>query len=208
MPPPESARIRTRRRRRRGSCASPSRVASMCSLAVFEPAFASPQQEGQRLPAALSAVVSEDGQRVMPIGFLPRGHGLLFLRARGHDRRVDIDRDQVRRPRRAQRRRPGPRPAARAAARAARMAFSARGASAARRVTSRETTGSEATGPASSGCARSTATSARQSPPSATATARSVMIFPGLCTARAGRHRSSAVLQAAVQAGGPQRPDQ
>lgn len=34
--------------------------------------------------------------------------------------------------------------------------------------------------------------SARQSPPSAGATARPVMIFPRPCTARAGRHRSSA----------------
>ncbi len=81
---------------------------------------------------------------------------------------------------------------ARAAARAVRMAFSARGASLARRPTSRETTGSEATGPNSPGSARSIATSARQSPPSASATTRSATIFPGPCTARAGRHRSSA----------------
>ena len=35
MPPPESVRINTRRRARRGSCASASRAVSMCSAAVF-----------------------------------------------------------------------------------------------------------------------------------------------------------------------------
>jgi hypothetical protein len=79
----------------------------------------------------------------------------------------------------------------RAVARALRIARSARGASAARAVTSRETTGSEATGPASSGWARSTAISARQSPPRASATTRSATIFPGSCTARGARHRAS-----------------
>jgi hypothetical protein len=67
----------------------------------------------------------------------------------------------------------------RAAARADRIAVSDRGASAAKTAISRDTTGPEATGPNSSGCARSAATSARQSPPSASATTRSVMIFPG-----------------------------
>ena len=43
----------------------------------------------------------------------------------------------------------------------------------------------------SSGCSRSTAMSARQSPPSATAAARSAMILPGSCTARGVRHRES-----------------
>jgi len=80
----------------------------------------------------------------------------------------------------------------RAAARAARTAFSARGRSPASWLTSRDTTGSEATGPASSGCSRSTAISARQSPPSATAAARSATILPGSWTARGPRHRSSA----------------
>ena len=79
----------------------------------------------------------------------------------------------------------------RAAARADRMAFSARGRSPASWLTSRDTTGSDATGPASSGCSRSTAISARQSPPSATAAARSATIFPGSCTARGARHRAS-----------------
>ena len=79
----------------------------------------------------------------------------------------------------------------RAAARTARIAFSARGASAASRAISRETTGSEATGPDRPGCERSTAISARQSPPRATATARSAMTFPGSWTARGACHRCS-----------------
>ena len=208
MPPPESVRISTRRRRWRGSCASASRVASMWSAGGVRAGVPGPQQDRQRLPGAFGAVISEDSQRVMAVGLLPRGHGLLLLRARGHDRRVDIDRDQA--AARAGRRVAGqcPRPAAgrRPALRGWPSAPAAH--RAARRATSRETTGSEATGPNSSGCARSIATSARQSPPSASATARSVTIFPGLCTARAGRHRSSAAVQAAVQARDPQRPGQ
>ena len=78
----------------------------------------------------------------------------------------------------------------RASARAARIAFSARGPAPARSLASRETTGFDATGPASSGCSRSTAMSARQSPPSASAAARSAMTFPGSCTARGARHCS------------------
>ena len=78
----------------------------------------------------------------------------------------------------------------RAAARAARIAFSAGSPSAARSLTSRDTTGSDATGPARSGCSRSTAMSARQSPPRATAAARSAMTFPGSWTARGARHRA------------------
>ena len=79
----------------------------------------------------------------------------------------------------------------RAAARAARIASSARGPSAARDLTSRDTTGSDATGPARAGCSRSTAISARQSPPRATAAARSATILPGSWTARGARHRAS-----------------
>ena len=84
----------------------------------------------------------------------------------------------------------------RAAARASRIARSARGASAARAVTSRDTTGSDATGQASSGWERNTAMSARQSPPSASAMTRSAMIFPGSCTARGARHRASPAVRA------------
>ena len=49
---------------------------------------------------------------------------------------------------------------------------------------------------ASSGWERSTAMSARQSPPSASAMTRSAMIFPGSCTARAARHRASPAVRA------------
>jgi hypothetical protein len=80
----------------------------------------------------------------------------------------------------------------RAAARAARIAASARGPPAASVLTSRDTTGSDATGPARAGCSRSTAISARQSPPSASAAARSATILPGSCTARGARHGSRA----------------
>jgi hypothetical protein len=65
----------------------------------------------------------------------------------------------------------------------------ARGASAASALTSRGTTTPEATGPHSFGRARSTATSGRQSPPSASATTRSVRILPGSCTAHGARHQ-------------------
>ena len=93
----------------------------------------------------------------------------------------------------------------RAAARAARIAASARGPSAASALTSRDTTGSDATGPARSGCSRSTAISARQSPPSASAAARSATILPGSCTARGARHRLQGRGQAPAQAGHPHR---
>jgi hypothetical protein len=80
----------------------------------------------------------------------------------------------------------------RAAARAARIAASARGLSAARHLTSRDTTGSDATGPARAGSPRSTAISARQSPPSVSAAARPATILPGSGTARGARHGSRA----------------
>jgi hypothetical protein len=79
----------------------------------------------------------------------------------------------------------------RAAARADRTARSARGASADSTLTSLDTTGSDATGPARAGCSRSTAISARQSPPSAAAAARSAITLPGSWTARGARHRAS-----------------
>jgi hypothetical protein len=78
-----------------------------------------------------------------------------------------------------------------AAARAPRIAATA-SPSPARTSTSRDTVGSEATGPNSSGWARTTATSARQSPPSAIAAARSSTTLPGSCAARGARHRANA----------------
>lgn len=77
--------------------------------------------------------------------------------------------------------------------------------SAASAATFRETTGSKATGPYSSGSARSTATSARQSPPGATATARSATTFPGSWMERSRRHRARPSDRPAPQARHPQR---
>ena len=64
--------------------------------------------------------------------------------------------------------------------------------SAASAATTRETVGSEATCPNRSGWARTTARSEAQSPPSATAVARSTRTLPGSWTARAGRHGANA----------------
>ena len=54
MPPPESARTRALRRRWRGSWASASRVASIWSAAVFDPALParSMMASGSPFPAA------------------------------------------------------------------------------------------------------------------------------------------------------------
>ena len=76
------------------------------------------------------------------------------------------------------------------------MAANARGASAARASMVRETVGYEATGPYTPGSARSTAISARQSPPNASVTARSSITFAGSCTASGLRHGVSAALSA------------
>jgi hypothetical protein len=56
---------------------------------------ASPHQERQRLTAAIGAVISKRRSAGDAHRFLPRRHEHLLLRARGHDRRVDIDGDQV-----------------------------------------------------------------------------------------------------------------
>src|ERR1035437_10226863 len=72
------------------------------------------------------------------------------------------------------------------------IAASALVASAARVVISRGTVRSDAPRPNTAGSSRRIAMSARQSPPSATATARSSRIFPGSCVARGLRHEVSA----------------
>jgi hypothetical protein len=81
---------------------------------------------------------------------------------------------------------------ARAAALAAWIAFNTLAASAASAVIVRDTVGSEATGPNTAGSARSTATSAKQSPPRARVTARSVSTFAGSWTAVGFRHGARA----------------
>jgi hypothetical protein len=77
----------------------------------------------------------------------------------------------------------------RAAARAVLIAARTESASEAKVAISRDTVESEATRPNTPGWARSTAISAAASPPNATATARSVTIFPGSWTASGLRHR-------------------
>ena len=84
----------------------------------------------------------------------------------------------------------------RAAARAERSAATAvsvAAASTANAANNRETVGSEATTPNRSRCARTAATSATQSPPSATAIATSSNTLPGSWHARLARHGLSAL---------------
>jgi hypothetical protein len=190
VPPPESARNRTLRRRCRGSCARASRAASMWSAAVLDPAL-----PGRSTMASGSPLPAPPWSAQAVIGWKPK----VFFQV-GAARSLSecaitmvASRSTVTSAPSA----PGAAPAAsaharsRAADRAARIARSDRGRSAASELISRDTTGSEATGPARAGCSRSTAISARQSPPSASAAARSATILPGSCTARGARHRAS-----------------
>ena len=78
MPPPESARTSTLRRRRRGSWASASRAVSMWSAAVFEPGVPGPQHDGQRLPVPVCAVVGPGGHRMKPKVFFQVGAACSF----------------------------------------------------------------------------------------------------------------------------------
>jgi len=78
--------------------------------------------------------------------------------------------------------------AARAAAAARLIEVSTASPPAARRSTVRDTVGSDATRPNTAGCARSTAMSARQSPPNASVPARSRTTLPGSWTAVSGHH--------------------
>ena len=163
---------------------------NLCDLVSHGPGVAGAQHDGQRLPRPLR----RRGQRTRPGDGAHRssstsGRPAPCRSARSRSWRRCRPGSEIR-PRRRARRRPAPRRARGRAARALRIARSARGASVARAVTSRDTTGSEATGPASSGWERSTAISARQSPPSASAMTRSAMILPGSCTARGARHRA------------------
>lgn len=82
--------------------------------------------------------------------------------------------------------------AVRAFAAATAIASSARSGSAAKVSTSRDTVGSEATLPNTSGAWRRSATSARQSPPRVSMTARSHNTLAGSCTASGLRHGANA----------------
>jgi hypothetical protein len=76
--------------------------------------------------------------------------------------------------------------------RAASIARSARSTSTANRSISLDTVGSDATRPNTAGIDRTCPISARQSPPIATAIAKSSSTFPGSCTADGRRHGSNA----------------
>ena len=175
-----------------GNCASAWRATLMWSAAVFDPAFpgaAAPPAA----PRCRRPVVDERPQRVEPVPALERRRGGLLVRVRGDQGRVEVD-DQ-RPPRRAWSGAcspASPHARARAAARAVLIAFSAAGASAASAAIVRDTVGSDATRPYTPGSARSRATSARQSPPSASVNARSRTTLPGSCTAPGLRHGASA----------------
>jgi len=136
------------------------------------------------------AVVNERAQRVVPEAPLVRRGRVFFLRVRAHQGGIEINDQRVRgaddvtgavltsdRPR-----------GLAAVARAVLIA----GASAARVVNSRDTVASEATDPNTPGSSRRSATSARQSPPNATATARSSRILPGSWMANGLRHGANA----------------
>jgi len=121
------------------------------------------------------------------------GPACSLFRVRRHQRRVQVH-DQrlarvrvvVRRVDPGQRRHPSPR------RRAVLIPANAAGASAASAAIVRETVGSDATSPYRPGSPRSTATSARQSPPRARVTARSRTTLAGSCTANGLRHGASA----------------
>lgn len=83
--------------------------------------------------------------------------------------------------------------AAACAERSAMTAASVVASSTANAANNRDTVGSEATTPNKSRCARTAATSAKQSPPSATAIATSSSTLPGSWRARASRHGPSAL---------------
>ena len=130
-------------------------------------------------------MVNEGQHRVKPEAPLEvRGRAFL-LRMRPDQRGIQIDHDLDRCSESAS---DGPRPWPARAARAARIAVITAAESSPRASISRLIVGSEATAPNNSGWARTTATSARQSPPSAIVTARSSTVLPGSCTDRAGRH--------------------
>ena len=138
----------------------------------------------------LGRVVDEHPQRVMAEPAFERRRAAFLLRVGGDQGGVHVD-DQ---------RSPGVDPViggvvagqppcrARAAARAVSIAGKPRSGRRRSRSTVRDTVGSEATRPNTPGSARSTAISARQSPPTASVSARSSRTFAGSCTAYRGRH--------------------
>ena len=185
-PEPASPRTSTRERACSGSWASAASRTAIWSAASLALALPGRSNAASGSPVPAVAVVDESQHRVEPEPALEVRGRVLLLRMRTDQAwRPDP------RPPAAGRRRTGDRCAhtrARAAARAARIAAIASSGSPAKASSSRLIVGSEATGPNNSGWARTTATSARQSPPSAIATARSSTVLPGSWTERAARH--------------------
>ena len=149
------------------------------------------QHPGQGLPGAVLAVVDERAHRVEPEAALEGRRGQLLLRVRGHQRGVQVDDHLAPRPRRpADAAEPRPAPGPPPARSGSRPPPHRR-----RRPAWRSAaTPSDQRRPArtAAGWARTTATSAKQSPPSATAIARSSSTLPGSWPARSARHGASA----------------
>ena len=204
MPPPESVRISTRRRSLRGSCASASRVTSMWSAAVFEPAF-----PGRSRTASASPARRRRDRRRQSAGDGHRSSSTSAAACSFSEQAVTIvaSMSTVTRPPSAPGAAPpgqfpGPRPGggpgcADGLQRPRRIAGQAGHQPGDHRIRSHR--------PEQSGSARSTATSARQSPPSASATARSVTIFPGSVHRPRRPPPFQRPRQALVQARDPQR---
>jgi len=157
------------------------------------PGVARPEQHRERLTRAVGAVVGERPQRVVTEAALERRRRSFLLRVGPNQSRVEIDdqrttsidlgvgsMDSGEPPRGGAGRRP------RGGDRS--QGFRIAG----EQVDGRDTVGSEATEPNSSGAPRSSATSARQSPPRASVTARSTSTFAGSCRANGFRHGASA----------------
>lgn len=135
------------------------------------------EQGRDRFTPGVRSVVGGPRQRVVAVGSPPRGRGVLLVRVHDHQHPVEVD---------------GHRPVGIGRFPWGQLpdplaGFGPRGtdrrrsflAGATRVSMRRETVGSEATDPNTAGSARSIAMSARQSPPSATANARSTSILPG-----------------------------
>lgn len=192
VPPPESVRISVCRPRRSrfGSWARASLVASMWSAAVLEPAL-----PGRSKPTTGSPDPSRPWSTIPISGWCPNVFFQVAVASCFSEcaRTRTPSMSTITCPLASGAASPANRhTCSRTSARAVRSAARTRCPPDAGLLISRETVGSEATGPNTAGSARSRATSARQSPPSATASATSSRILPRSCTARGLRHGSSA----------------
>lgn len=154
-----------------------------------------PQQAHHRFSGSAPSVVDEAHQRVVAVGLLPGRGGVLLVGVRNDEHPVQVH-DHL--PAGVRRRNTGHLPGAFSdfgpgGADRRQGAFAARGECADEPRDGR--VGGDR--PEHGGSARSVATSARQSPPRATASATSSRILPGSCTARGLRHGASATDTAA-----------